>query len=31
MAACSELGLTLEDFMQIGLESMQGKATELGL
>ncbi|MDN5361260.1 MAG: uncharacterized protein PWP70_307 [Moorella sp. (in: firmicutes)] len=31
MAACSELGLTLEDFFHIGLEAMQGIAAELGL
>ncbi|MDN5348508.1 MAG: uncharacterized protein PWP65_2073 [Clostridia bacterium] len=31
IASCSELGLTLEEFMQIGLEAMQGIAGELGL
>lgn len=31
MAACSELGLTLEDFFHIGLEAMQGIAVDLGL
>ena len=31
MAACSELGLSLEDFMHIGLEAMQGIAGDLGL
>jgi hypothetical protein len=29
--ACSELGLTLEEFLNIGLASMQGIADELGL
>lgn len=31
MAACSGLGLSLEDFFHIGLEAMQGIAAELGL
>ncbi|WP_258360909.1 HDIG domain-containing metalloprotein [Moorella sulfitireducens (nom. illeg.)] len=31
IAACSELGLSLEDFMHIGLEAMQAIAGELGL
>lgn len=29
--ACSELGLTLEEFLDLNLEAMQGAATELGL
>ena len=29
--ACSELGLTLEEFLGLGLEAMQGMATELEL
>ncbi|KAF0195168.1 MAG: metal dependent phosphohydrolase [Bacillota bacterium] len=31
IAACSELGLTLEDFVAIALEAMQQSASELGL
>ncbi len=31
IAACSEIGLSLEEFMEIGLKSMQGIAKELGL
>ncbi|WP_406677623.1 HDIG domain-containing metalloprotein [Moorella sp. ACPs] len=31
IAACSELGLSLEDFMHIGLEAMKEIAGELGL
>ena len=31
IAACSELGLTLEDFVAIALEAMQQSAGELGL
>lgn len=31
IAACSELGLSLEQFMELGLEAMQGIAKELGL
>jgi putative nucleotidyltransferase with HDIG domain len=31
IAACGELGLTLEQFLNIGLKSMQGIATSLGL
>lgn len=31
IAACSELGLSLEEFMTLGLEAMQGIADELGL
>lgn len=29
--ACSEIGLTLEEFMGLGLEAMQGIAAEMGL
>jgi len=31
IAACSELGITLEDFVGIGLEAMKGIAADLGL
>ncbi|MEG6615096.1 HDIG domain-containing metalloprotein [Peptococcaceae bacterium 1198_IL3148] len=31
IASCSELGLSLEDFMALGLEAMQGIAKDLGL
>ncbi|MGI9952176.1 HDIG domain-containing metalloprotein [Moorellaceae bacterium AZ2] len=31
IAACQELGLSLEDFLHIGLEAMKGIADELGL
>jgi len=31
IASCQELGLGLEDFLTLGLESMQGIAAELGL
>lgn len=31
MQTCSELGLSLEEFMELGLEAMQGNAEELGL
>jgi uncharacterized protein len=31
IAACSELGLSLEEFITLGLEAMQGIAVELGL
>ncbi|MGB9662176.1 MAG: HDIG domain-containing metalloprotein [Moorellaceae bacterium] len=31
MAACQELGLSLEEFLQIGLEAMKEIAVELGL
>jgi len=31
MAACSEIGLELEDFMAAGLTAMQGHSEELGL
>lgn len=31
IAACSELGLTLEEFMEISLDGMQGIAKDLGL
>ena len=31
IARCAELGLELEEFMAIGLEAMQQRATELGL
>ena len=31
IARCSELGLSLEDFLALGLEAMQGIAGELGL
>jgi len=31
MMACSEIGLSLEEFMSLGLEAMQGIAGELGL
>jgi len=31
MAACAELGLELDEFLTIALESMQGIAGELGL
>lgn len=31
MAACSEMGLSLEEFMALGLEAMQGIAGEMGL
>jgi len=31
IASCSELGLTLEEFLTMGLEAMQGVAGEMGL
>lgn len=31
IAACSELGIPLDDFMALGVEAMQGIAEELGL
>lgn len=31
IAACQELGLTLEEFISLGLEAMQASAQELGL
>ena len=31
IAQCSELGLSLEEFLEIGLFAMQEAATELGL
>ncbi|WP_031516661.1 HDIG domain-containing metalloprotein [Desulfofalx alkaliphila] len=31
IAACTELGISMEEFMAIGLEAMQGIANELGL
>lgn len=31
IAACSELGLTLEDFLELSLEAMTGISRELGL
>jgi putative nucleotidyltransferase with HDIG domain len=31
IAGCSELGLELDEFMEIGLQAMQGIAAELGL
>lgn len=31
MQTCTELGLSLEDFMALGLEAMQGIAADLGL
>ncbi|NLJ60951.1 MAG: phosphohydrolase, partial [Firmicutes bacterium] len=31
MKSCSELGLILEEFMEIGLVAMQGISSELGL
>lgn len=31
IAACSELGLNLEQFMELGLQAMQGIASDLGL
>ncbi len=31
IAACSEIGLSLDEFMEVGLKAMQGIAKELGL
>ena len=31
IASCTEMGLTVEEFMEIGLKAMQGVHRELGL
>ena len=31
IASCSELGLELDDFMELGLKAMQGVSDDLGL